>query len=99
AYDFGFVDANSSATTTFTVTNDGTAASNQLHLTGGLAPFALSNDNCASQTLAPGGACTFDLTFTWPLACPFAQVHQTLVQIDGGPTVVYIDLDAQATCA
>jgi hypothetical protein len=48
---------------TLTITNTGTA---DLHL-GALSltgPFALVNNQCNGQTLAPAGACTFGVTFT-----------------------------------
>ncbi len=48
---------------TFTVTNTGTADLNigSLDVTG---QFALSSDNCSSQTVAPLGTCTFEATFS-----------------------------------
>ena len=55
------------ATETVTVTNTGTADL----LLGAVAdanplaaPFALLNDNCTAQTLAPAASCTFDVSFT-----------------------------------
>ena len=32
--------------------------------------FALSNDTCTAQTLAPSDTCTFDLSFTSPFRAP-----------------------------
>jgi len=48
---------------TVTVTNDGTADLNvgTLGITG---DFALANDNCSGQTVAPSATCAFDVTFT-----------------------------------
>jgi hypothetical protein len=64
-YDFGSLDAGSSKTTTFTVTNYGFAASQTLTVSGsGDSSFMLANDACSTQSLAvSGGSCTFDLKY------------------------------------
>ena len=64
---YGDVTELTTSTETVTVTNTGTADL----LLGAVAdanplaaPFALLNDNCTAQTLAPAASCTFDVSFT-----------------------------------
>jgi len=70
--DFGSVQVgSSSAPTTVTVTNDGTANLNvgTISLGGVNADqFAIQNDNCSGQTLAPGGSATVQVVFSPTLA-------------------------------
>ncbi len=57
----------SSAARVFTVTNQGTADLIIGEITANgqyAARFAVSSNTCSSQTLAPAGTCTFDLTFS-----------------------------------
>lgn len=98
SYDFGQVPG----TQTFTITNNGTAASETLNDTGCCSPhFAVSNDTCDGQALAPGGTCTFDLTFTAAMGgCNPGDLFTTSLDINGStPSIVhYIHLDAQGEC-
>jgi hypothetical protein len=97
-YDFGPV---ASATQTFTVTNDGTATSNTLQVTGGDPHFVLSNSTCDNQTLAANGTCTFDITATAPAGCnPGDPFGPAPVQVIGTfPSLkFYIDLVVQGIC-
>jgi hypothetical protein len=78
--------------TTFTVVNNGTATSETLMLAGCCSPqFTLSNDNCTGNELAPGGSCTFDLTFTVPAGCSYPEYFATEQDILG-TTSYYIQL-------
>lgn len=68
AHDFGDVEQGmASSPKPFTVTNTGTATSGVLTtaLTGGSAArFAISNDTCDGNTLAPSSSCTLEIVFT-----------------------------------
>jgi hypothetical protein len=66
-FSFGSV---ASQTQTFTVTNTGSGASDTLLVSGASHPsFALTDDECSGQVLAPGGSCMFDVTYTAPVGC------------------------------
>ena len=96
-YDFGMV---ASATQTFTVTNNGTGASNMLIVVfGGDTGFSFGNDTCTGNALAPSGTCSFDLTFTAPAGCnpgdPFPEHVDAGFQDNGTP---YIHLEARGSC-
>lgn len=94
-YDFGLV---ASATQTFTVTNDGNGTTNQLILAGCCSPeFALANNTCDGQALAPAGMCTFDLSFTAPAGCSTGEPFNTPLDILG-PPAHYIHLEAHGSC-
>ncbi len=65
--DFGSVQVGSSSTQTVTVTNDGTANLNvgTISLGGANADqFAIHNDNCSGQALAPGASATVQVVFS-----------------------------------
>jgi hypothetical protein len=90
-YDFGPV---ASATTTFTVTNSGTATSGQLHVIGGDPHFILGNDTCTGNTLAVNGTCTFDVAYTAGAGCnPGDPVGPAPVAIQGGNPALVHDID------
>jgi hypothetical protein len=79
-------------TTTFTVTNDGTATSGQLTVTADFSDprFTIPSDECTSTALAPNGTCTFVLSFT-AAACPADLTNET-VDISGGNPALFPDL-------
>lgn len=54
----------SGAAQTFTITNRGSAASGALALTSSDASFAIAQDGCTAQVLAPDGTCTFATRFS-----------------------------------
>ena len=96
-YDFGLV---ASATRMFTVTNEGTGTSNALHVIGGGPRFALSNDKCTGNALAPSGTCTFEIGATAPAVCnsgdPYGpEAVDVGFQDNGSP---YIHLNVGAEC-
>src|SRR5262249_6532405 len=80
-------------TTTFTVTNSGTAASEHLTLIATLGSnLRFQNDNCSGNTLAPQGTCTFEVMMTAPcIADPGPGTNSSgSISIDGyvnSPTV------------
>ena len=87
-----------SATVTFTVTNNGNAASNQLGMTSpSSVGFVVSNNTCDGETLVPNDSCTFDLTWTAPAGCDTPDQFHGSLDIFGG-LVAYIYLDARAFC-
>jgi Cep192 domain 4 len=98
-YDFA---SNGSGTTTFTVTNNGNAASEGLHFAGCCDPhFSLANNNCESHVVAAnGGTCTFDFTFTAPAGCNPGDLFATPNDIFGfSPDLLhYIHMETTAHC-
>lgn len=95
-YDFGIV---ASATQTFTVTNNGTGASNMLQVIfGGDTGYVFANNTCENQLLAPNGTCTFDLTFTAPAGCNPGDPFPGHVDVFGFPDH-YIHLETVGHCS
>lgn len=94
--------ASASATQTFTVTNNGTAASNTLVLSevgGTLFVFVLSNDTCSGSPLAPSGTCTFDIGVTAPPTCTASTDDSENVEVNAQDNFFpYIHLALFATC-
>jgi hypothetical protein len=83
------------ATQTFTITNDGAGTVKDLFIIDeSLSPqFALGNDNCFHVTLAPNGACSFDIT------CAPVDPSPGQFQIVGTtPFDFYITLIPGGTC-
>ena len=98
-YDYDHGPPFGSWSTTFTVTNNGSGASNTLTVAGCCHPqFVLSNNTCDGQALAPGGTCTFDLTFTAPGGCGTGDEFHTPLNILGNPSGDYIFLVAHGFC-
>ena len=64
-HDYGKVPAGESATETFTLSNDGTAAADAatITMTGDTAAFLTTADTCNGQDLAPGQHCTLTIEF------------------------------------
>ena len=64
-HDYGKVPAGESATETFTLSNDGTAAADAttITMTGDTAAFPATADTCKGQDLAPGQHCTLTIEF------------------------------------
>ena len=64
-HDYGKVPAGESATETFTLSNDGTAAADAttITMTGDTAAFPTTADTCKGQDLAPGRHCTLTIEF------------------------------------
>jgi hypothetical protein len=102
--DYSYTYLPSIHTTTFTVTNSGTSASEKLVIecdgsaTGACPyPFTLTHDTCTNTSLAAnGGSCTVDLEVTFNQICkdPYYSTELDVV----GTGVTYITLDAFATC-
>ncbi|MBI4685329.1 MAG: SBBP repeat-containing protein [Nitrospirae bacterium] len=66
-YNFGSIDIGSSATTTFTISNNGNAdlLIGTIILTGpNASEFNVQNDNCSNQTISPAGNCTVNVAFS-----------------------------------
>jgi hypothetical protein len=65
AHDYGKVPAGESATETFTLSNNGTAAADAttITMTGDTAAFPATADTCKGQDLAPGQHCTLTIEF------------------------------------
>ena len=64
-HDYGKVPAGESATETFTLSNNGTAAADAttITMTGDTAAFPATADTCKGQDLAPGQHCTLTIEF------------------------------------
>jgi hypothetical protein len=98
---FGSVIGGTIATETFTISNTGTLTSESLALSIDPSQFMLDNDQCTTVPLAPGGSCTFDITYTAPAGCVDGTLYQATLQVDGatdGETVGYIDLLTEGEC-
>jgi hypothetical protein len=55
---------------TFKVTNSGGSVSDTLLASGATHPnFTLHSDDCTNRVLAPGGQCTFAITYSAPASC------------------------------
>ncbi len=74
AYDYGEVPAGQSATKTFTLSNDGTAATGAITIstTGDTAAFPMTARTCNGQDLAPGQHCTLIIGFRPATAVSYA---------------------------
>ena len=97
-YGFSFGSA-TSQTQTFTVTNTGSGVSDTLLVSGAVHPnFALTSDGCSDQALAPGGSCTFALSYT-ALGCSSGEQIAAVFDVFGvsGPPH-YIHLRVVASC-
>jgi hypothetical protein len=111
-YSYGFTHVLSgSKTTTFTVTNSGTSASQPLLIRcydpdeAGCSsfPFRLTYDACTNTSLAPnGGSCTFDLVF-YTIYCPANPPnppnppYTTILEVIG-TNVTYIFMPVAGFC-
>jgi hypothetical protein len=63
-YDYGTVDVGTTATKTFTVTNNGQSPTGALTIRESVnLPINIANDTCTNQVLAAGASCTFDGQF------------------------------------
>ncbi len=85
-------------THSFTVTNNSTAATlvlDPLALTN--LPMVVDNDTCGGQALAPGGTCTFDVTFV-TTGCPGLAFDDGLSITGGNLAVTYDQLDISGAC-
>jgi Regulator of chromosome condensation (RCC1) repeat len=74
AYDYGEVPAGQSATKTFTLSNDGTAATGAITIstTGDTAAFPVTAGPCHGRDLAPGHHCTLTIGFRPATAASYA---------------------------
>lgn len=70
--DFGDIVVGDVATQTVTVSNVGSAALNISSVTSPAAPFSITADGCAGQTLSPSGSCTIEVQFAPAAAGAFA---------------------------
>ena len=77
----------------------GTGGSGELDVVvgDGEPEFALSNDTCTDQTLAPSETCSFELSWTSPVGCPEGAVLSALVLVRS-EIGDYLGLVARAVC-
>ena len=64
SHDYGTIDANTTASQVFTLTNSGTSASGRLTVAPLAAPFAISTNSCTGKNLRPGQSCSVTVTYT-----------------------------------
>jgi hypothetical protein len=86
--------------TTFTVTNSGTATSNTLSVDlSGDTVFSVGSDTCTGNTLAASGTCSFNITFTPAAGCERGDVYFGAADVNAQTNnTPYIDLQLQAFC-
>lgn len=78
-YSFGAWSQGSGPTQTFTLTNTGPGSTTVPTLElGASSAFSIANDNCSDTTLADGGSCTFQVTYTSPSNTPGCGSHATV---------------------
>jgi hypothetical protein len=108
AHDFGQV---ASGSQTVTVTNVGTGPTPELELFYDNGDgFTTSGDTCTGATLAPGGTCTFDLTWSAAASSDCSTFHGSgypvvldfddqLLTFGGGPSAtIFASANLTATC-
>jgi hypothetical protein len=81
--DFGTVDVGKSATTAFTITNGGAAASDIIALATTNPQFTIVSDLCGGYPLAPRTTCTFGVTFA-PASAGLKQAIVNATQTSDG---------------
>ena len=99
-YDYTFqVPVASSKTTTFTITNSGSGASQTLHLEPHDYPgFNTVHDMCTGHALAPGATCTFGVTYSCVGSPGPEPTNAPLLVYAPAPTRPYIELNESGQC-
>lgn len=93
---FGDITQGQTGTQTVTVTNTGGADLVLGTIAGPAAPFAIANDLCSGQTLAPTDDCTFDVQFQ-PIATGLVSDTLDIPSNDLDTPTVTVDLNGTGT--